>query len=126
MKAQLILLVGMGLLLSQACSSPTVCPLTARAGLRVEVVDSITLLPPRSPASLIISGTNADTLPRPGDTTFNGHSFTALYGAPGTYMLSVHASGYKPWLATNVIVPGNACGDVAQTIEMTAKLQAEI
>jgi hypothetical protein len=62
-------------------------------------------------------------LPHPGDSGFDGHTFDALIGQPGTYALVVTADGYDASTVQNVVVPGDACGDAAKTVQITVKMQ---
>lgn len=104
------------------CHAPT-CDLVATVGLHVTVVDSASMAPLPVPATLEILGDHQDTLPHPGDTGFDGHTFDALIGQPGTYTLVVRAEGYETLTLTNVVVPRDRCGDAAATISVTVKLK---
>jgi len=119
--AALIMCLGVGSL--SACSfGPGKCVGTGQPGLSLYVLDSVTSLPPAVPVSLIIaSPTLTDTLPHPGDGSFDGKRFLTLYDRVGTYALTVRATGYEPW-TSNVVIEGDRCSSPIR-VEMVAKLR---
>jgi hypothetical protein len=109
--------------LSACILGPGKCVGSALPGLSLSVLDSVTSAPPTVPVSLIITSPSfSDTLPHPGDGSFDGSKFVTLYDRPGTYSLTVRASGYAPWTRSDVVVPADRCGG-AITVAVVAKLR---
>jgi hypothetical protein len=119
--AVLIMCLGAGSL--SACSFPPgKCVGTGQPGLILYVLDSVTSLPPAVPVSLIIaSPAYTDTLPHPGDASFDGKRFVTLYDMVGTYALTVRATGYEPWTST-VVIERDRCSSPIR-VDMVAKLR---
>lgn len=60
-----------------------VCTTVPVPAIQLAVVDSVTMAAPAVPTMLIVrDGLYVDTLPHPGATTFDGHTFEAAPGRP--------------------------------------------
>ncbi|MEP6733757.1 MAG: hypothetical protein ABJE10_24135 [bacterium] len=95
----------------------TACTREARAGITVDVRDSVTNALVGKNSRITVSGTAADT----SQTSVNDGPYGLLFEQDGTYTLSVVQSGYMPWTKSNVQITKGACH--VNGVLITAKLQ---
>ena len=96
-----------------------VCTLEARAGITLDVRDSV---------SNVIAGRNAKIIAREGavadtshETSFGDGPFGLVYERAGTYTVTVEQSGYKLWTQAGVLVTKGPCH--VNGVALTARLQ---
>ena len=117
-----VTLVLRALLLAPALVScegvpPGACTLEARAGINVEVRDSVTGAPAAVGAIAIArDGGFADTL-----RTLDGVTVSGAWERPGTYAVGIAKAGYQGWNATGVRVIDAGCH--VQAVSLQARLQ---
>ena len=111
-----------------SCEEPLTveCLTVPVAGLRVAVVDSITLSPPTEATLVARSSAFIDSIGpvEPSRVTTTQRDTLILYTAvdrPGTYSVLVRSPGYSDWLRTTVDVTADACH--VRTVTLTARLQ---
>jgi len=111
-----------------SCEEPLTveCLSVPVAGLRVAVVDSITLSPPAEATLVARSPAFVDSIGpvEPSRVTTTQRDTLVLYAAvdrPGTYSVQVRSPGYSEWLRTTVAVTADACH--VRTVTLTARLQ---
>jgi len=100
------------------------CPEVGHPGLPILIMDARTSGAPATQVLVVVtSGTDSDTLTAyaPGSP----HAITLLTAdeRPGTYSVSVSATGYEPWTRTGVVVERSGRCDLIQTKEVVARLQ---
>lgn len=104
-----------------ACDAFTpqpVCTLEARAGIALEVRDSVTNAHVGGGSLIVASeGSYADTV----NTTVNRAIYGLAIERAGTYTVSVEKSGYQPWSRAGVQVTRGECH--VNTVNLTARLQ---
>jgi len=115
-----LLLAGCGPLTSVACTADF------RYGLNVTIVDSVTSNPPASALLVARSGAFVDSVgpAAPQQWSPNGPPVLLLSAAgerPGTYDLTVRATGYRDWTRAGVKVTADECH--VRGVEVTARLQ---
>lgn len=95
------------------------CDAVLKAGIAVTIVDGATGNPFQGDVTVIATeGSYLETaIPPAADprTAFLAHE------RPGTYRVEVQASGYIPWVATDVRVTRDDCH--VQTVDLTAQLE---
>ena len=120
-KAQLVALVGVLTVVgcSASVTDGTVCTLEARAGITVDVRDSVSnALVGRGSRIIAREGAVADTST---DTPVSDGPFSLVYERAGTYALSVTQTGYQPWTRAGVQVTKGTCH--VNSVAVTARLQ---
>ena len=110
------------LLLCAACggsTSETLCTLEARAGITVDVRDSVTNAAAGGAARVIArAGAFADTARSAGGSD---GLYPLVYERPGTYTVTVEEAGYQLWTRTGVTVTKGKCH--VNAVSLTARLQ---
>lgn len=120
---ELLVIVAVALELGACSGVPTgggtVCTLEARAGLTVDVRDSVTNAP-AGRGSIIVarSGSAADTSRDTG--VFDG-PYGLVYERAGTYSLTVLQKGYRLWSRSDILVTKGDCH--VNGVAVTARLQ---
>jgi hypothetical protein len=109
----------LGLGCSAGLTDASVCTLEARAGITVDVRDSVSNTPAGKGSRIIAQqGTVADTAQV---TQFGDGPYGLVYERAGTYTLSVAQTGYQPWIKTGVQVTKGSCH--VNGVAITARLQ---
>jgi hypothetical protein len=112
-------LVALGCSAANAVTDGTVCTLEARAGITVDVRDSISnTLVGRGSRIIAREGAVADTSH---ETLFGDGPYGLVYERAGTYTLSVTQTGFQPWTMTGVQVTKGSCH--VNGVAVTARLQ---
>ena len=112
-----------------SCEEPLTveCLTVPIAGLRVTVLDSITLSPPRQATLVARSPGFVDSIGpiEPSRVTTTQRDTLVLYAAvdrAGTYSVLVRSPGYSDWRLTGVEVTTDACH--VKTVPLAVRLQA--
>lgn len=96
---------------------PGACTLEARAGINVEVRDSVTGAAAATGAIAVArDGGFADTL-----RSLDGVTVSGAWERPGTYTVGISKTGYQAWSATGVRVIDAGCH--VQSVSLRARLQ---
>jgi len=104
--------------LMPSCKPPvkSICTLEARAGLWVEVRDSLTGAPAGEKASVVAKEEEFEETLR----TLDGLAFSGLYERKGNYSVSVQKIGYQNW-QQEIRVTGGECH--VKTVHLQVKLE---
>jgi hypothetical protein len=95
------------------------CTREARAGITVDVRDSVTnALAGRGSRVIAREGAVADTS---SDTSISDGPFSLVFERAGTYTVSVTQAGYQPWTKAGVQVTNGSCH--VNAVAVTARLQ---
>jgi hypothetical protein len=117
--------IGLGALALAGCeraSEPVACTPEFRAGVQVNVLDSITGAPPESASLIVRSGAYVDSVGP--EAAFRTETFLSLGAAGervGIYNVMVRSPGYLPWTRTGVQVIEEGCH--VRTVNFTALMQ---
>ncbi len=107
--------------LAPLCSSCAIleqsCTTEARAGINIEVRDSVTSAPAATGAiATARDGIFTDTL-----MSFDGLSRAGAWERPGNYVVSITKAGYRQWSASGVQVTDGGCH--VRPVILQARLQ---
>lgn len=100
------------------------CTLEARAGIQVEVRDSLTgKAAAFGVVGFVQDDQYVDTLRivgwQPNDPS--AHTMVAAYERRGTYTVVLRKAGYREWVRSNILVGGDECH--VNTVSLTALLE---
>jgi len=95
------------------------CTMEARAGIMVEVVDSVSGAPAARGARVVARGTTfTDSTAGPAESD---EAIALAYERDGTYTVTVTKPGYRPWTQAGVVVTKDQCH--VRSVRVIAKLQ---
>ncbi|MEO5817254.1 MAG: hypothetical protein ABIT20_18450 [Gemmatimonadaceae bacterium] len=121
-RSQLLLLTGVCTVVGCSASNVTdgtACTKEARAGITVDVRDSVSnALVGRGSRIIAREGAVADTST---DTQISDGPFSLVFERAGTYTVAVTQTGYQPWNRAGVQVTNGTCH--VNAVAVTARLQ---